>query len=164
MSWAIWITGLPASGKSVLARAAAAELRAGGDAVVVLELGEIRKFLTPSPTYTDTERDVVYRALVYMATALTTSGTPVTIDATAHRRAWRDLDTGLGHRDDDVARRTVAVPSRLLVVVHRDEKLEERLSDLPLLPSPSSRRCQRVPRSRPSAAIATSADTARHVG
>jgi len=91
MSWAIWITGLPASGKSVLARAAAAELRAGGDAVVVLELDEIRKFLTPSPTYTDSERDVVYRALVYMAAALTTSGTPVIIDATAHRRAWRDL-------------------------------------------------------------------------
>ncbi len=91
MSWAIWITGLPASGKSVLARAAAAELCAGGDAVVVLELDEIRKFLTPAPTYTDTERDVVYRALVYMAAALTTSGTPVIIDATAHRRAWRDL-------------------------------------------------------------------------
>ena len=59
--------------------------------MVVLELDEIRKFLTPSPTYTDTERDVVYRALVYMAAALTTSGTPVIIDATAHRRAWRDL-------------------------------------------------------------------------
>jgi len=91
MSWAIWITGLPASGKSVLARAAAAELRAGGDGVVVLELDEIRKIVTPSPTYSDTERDVVYHALVYMAAALTESGTPVIIDATAHRRAWREL-------------------------------------------------------------------------
>ena len=91
MSWAIWITGLPGSGKSVLARATAAELRAGGDAVVVLELDEIRKIVTPSPTYTDTERDVVYHALVYMAAALTESGTPVIIDATAHRRGWREL-------------------------------------------------------------------------
>ena len=91
MSWAIWITGLPGSGKSVLARATAAELRAGGDTVVVLELDEIRKIVTPSPTYTDTERDVVYRALVYMAATLTKSGTPVIIDATAHRRAWREL-------------------------------------------------------------------------
>ena len=91
MSWVIWITGLPGSGKSVLARATAAELRAGGAPVVVLELDEIRKIVTPSPTYSDTERDVVYHALVYMAAALTESGTPVIIDATAHRRAWREL-------------------------------------------------------------------------
>ena len=89
MSWAIWITGLPGSGKSVLARATAAELRAGGEPVVVLELDAIRKIVTPSPTYSDTERDVVYHALVYMAAVLTESGTPVIIDATAHRSAWR---------------------------------------------------------------------------
>jgi adenylylsulfate kinase len=91
VSSAIWITGPPASGKSVLARAAAAELSAAGRPVVVLELDEIREFVTPSPTDTDTERDVVYRALVYMAVALTTAGTAVIIDATAPRRAWRDL-------------------------------------------------------------------------
>jgi adenylylsulfate kinase len=91
VSWAIWITGLPASGKSVLARAAAAELRRSGEDAVVLELDEIRRVVTPSPTYSDTERDVVYRALVYMASVLTESGTPVILDATAHRRAWRDL-------------------------------------------------------------------------
>jgi len=91
VSWAIWITGLPGSGKSALARATAAELRAGGHAVVVLELDEIRKVVTPSPTYSDTERDVVYRGLVYMAGVLAGSGTPVIMDATAHRRDWRDL-------------------------------------------------------------------------
>jgi adenylylsulfate kinase len=91
VSWAVWITGLPASGKSVLASATAAQLRAGGETVVVLELDEIRRIVTPSPTYTGTERDVVHRALVYMASALTESGTPVIIDATGHRRAWRDL-------------------------------------------------------------------------
>jgi adenylylsulfate kinase len=91
MSWAVWVTGLPASGKSSLARATAARLRAAGETVIVLELDEIRRIITPSPTYTDTERDVVYRALVYMASALITSGSAVIIDATAHRRAWRDL-------------------------------------------------------------------------
>jgi adenylylsulfate kinase len=91
MSWAIWITGLPGSGKSVLACATAEELRAGGAAVVVLELDEIRKIVTSSPTYNDTERDVVYHALVYMAAALTGSRTPVIIDATAHRSVWREL-------------------------------------------------------------------------
>jgi adenylylsulfate kinase len=91
MSWAIWITGLPASGKTVLARRTAAELHAAGETVIVLELDEIRRVVTPSPTYSDTERDVVYRALVYMASALTASGIPVIIDATAHRRSWRAL-------------------------------------------------------------------------
>jgi len=33
----------------------------------------------------------VYRTLVYLAAMLTEAGVPVIIDATAHRRAWRDL-------------------------------------------------------------------------
>ena len=31
MSWAIWITGIPGSGKSAIARAAATELEASGE-------------------------------------------------------------------------------------------------------------------------------------
>ena len=91
MSWAIWITGLPGSGKSAIARAAAAELRRLGQPVTRLELDEIRKSITPDPRYTDAERDVVYRALTYLAVVLTEAEVPVLIDATAHRRAWRDL-------------------------------------------------------------------------
>ena len=91
MSWAIWITGLPGSGKSAIARAAAAELRRLGRPVALLELDEIRKSITPTPRYTDAERDVVYRALTYLAAVLTEVKVPVFIDATAHRRAWRDL-------------------------------------------------------------------------
>jgi adenylylsulfate kinase len=91
VSWAIWITGPPGSGKSAIARAAEAELRAGGRPVKRLELDEIRETITPAPRYTDEERDVVYRALGYMAALLVESGTPVLIDATAHRRIWRDL-------------------------------------------------------------------------
>ena len=91
MSSAVWITGPTASGKSVLARAAATELAAAGEPVFVLELDEIRQVITPSPSDTDTERDVVYRALVYMASALTAAHASVIVDAIAHRRAWRDL-------------------------------------------------------------------------
>jgi len=91
VSWAIWITGLPGSGKSALARAAAAALEAAGEPVRVLELDEIRKTLTPRPTYSSAERDVVYRALACMAALLTEAGVPVIIDATANRRLWRDL-------------------------------------------------------------------------
>lgn len=91
MSWAIWITGMPGSGKTTLARSAAVALQARGIAVKVLELDEIREVITPRPTYTEAERDVVYRALVYMAKLLVEAGVPVLVDATGHRRAWRAL-------------------------------------------------------------------------
>jgi adenylylsulfate kinase len=98
VSWAIWITGLPGSGKSAVAAAAAARLRERGEPVVHLELDAVRRVLTPSPTYGAGEREVVYRALVYLAGLLTATGTPVLIDATAHRRAWRDrARASLGH-------------------------------------------------------------------
>lgn len=91
MSWAIWITGLPGSGKSTIARAAAGELASRGRRPVVLELDALRRLLTPEPTYSAAEREVVYRSLVAMAAALVDAGVPVIIDATGHRRAWRDL-------------------------------------------------------------------------
>ncbi len=91
MSWAIWITGLPGSGKTALAQGVAAALHERGIPVTVLELDAIRKVVTPEPTYTDAEREIVYRALACMAKLLTEAGVPVLIDATAPRRAWRDL-------------------------------------------------------------------------
>jgi adenylylsulfate kinase len=89
--WAIWITGRPGSGKSVLARAAAEALRARGAPVAVLELDAIRKVLTPAPTYRDGEREAVHRLLALMAATLVEAGVPVIVDATAHRRQWRQL-------------------------------------------------------------------------
>jgi len=91
VSWAIWITGPPGSGKTTLTMAVARALAAGGVPVKVLELDAIRKILTPKPTYRDEEREIVYRALVTMAMLLTEAGVPVLIDATGHRRAWREL-------------------------------------------------------------------------
>jgi len=91
MSWAIWVTGRPGSGKSTIVRATAACLVERGTPVTVLELDQIRRVLTPTPTYSHAEREIVYRALVFMAVTLTEAGVPVLIDATAHRRAWRAL-------------------------------------------------------------------------
>jgi protein-L-isoaspartate(D-aspartate) O-methyltransferase len=87
----VWVTGLPGSGKSIIARAVAETLRADGEDVRVLELDEIRRVITPAPTYSDAEREAVYRALVYIGARLVEAGIPVIFDATAHRRAWRDL-------------------------------------------------------------------------
>jgi adenylylsulfate kinase len=91
VSWAIWITGRPGSGKSTVARAAAARLAEAGEPAALLELDAMRTVITPGAAYTQTEHEVVYRALVFAAMSLTAAGVPVIIDATAHRRAWRDL-------------------------------------------------------------------------
>jgi adenylylsulfate kinase len=95
MSWAIWITGMPGSGKSVLARATTDLLRARGIPVTVLELDAIRKIVTPLPTYSDGEREAVYRLLGIMAATLTEAGIAVIVDATAHRRRWREFARSL---------------------------------------------------------------------
>jgi adenylylsulfate kinase len=91
MTWAIWVTGLPGSGKTVIAEKVKTILKERGivDAKV-LELDEIRKFITPKPSYSDAERDIVYASLVYMAKLLVESGKPVIIDATANRRKYRE--------------------------------------------------------------------------
>ena len=77
MSWAVWITGLPGSGKSVIAATTAEMLEAWDCPVVVLELDQIRRVITPHPTYSDAEHEAVYRALVYIGAGLVERGIPV---------------------------------------------------------------------------------------
>ncbi len=91
MSWAIWISGPPASGKTTMARAAGELLRSRGEPVCVLELDAVLSRLVPDPKDTETERELVYRALGYMAAQLTEAGIPVIVDAPAPRRRWREL-------------------------------------------------------------------------
>lgn len=91
MSWAVWVTGPPASGKTTVVRAAAELLHARGERVRVLELDAIRSRLIPDPEYSEIERELVYRSLGYMAARLTEAGVPVIVDAAGHRRRWREL-------------------------------------------------------------------------
>jgi adenylylsulfate kinase len=91
MSWAIWLTGPGGSGASARARAAAERLAAEGLRVEVLEHDEMRAFVTPRPTGTEVERDLVHRALVWVAKRLVDAGVGVIVDAPAPRREWRDL-------------------------------------------------------------------------
>ncbi|MFQ3573617.1 MAG: adenylyl-sulfate kinase [Thermodesulfovibrionales bacterium] len=83
----IWITGLPGSGKSTIAEG----LKDIVKDIVILRVDEIRKFITPKPTYSEDEREIVYRALVFTALKLFQKGHTVIIDATANMRRWRDL-------------------------------------------------------------------------
>jgi adenylylsulfate kinase len=89
MAWAIWITGLPGSGKTTVTREVADRLN--GEKLRTLQLDEIRTIVTPHPTFSEQERDIVYAFLAYTAKVLTESGVNVIIDATANRKRYRDL-------------------------------------------------------------------------
>jgi adenylylsulfate kinase len=89
-AFAVWITGLPASGKSTIARALARELAARRIDAEVLESDAWRPVLTPHPTYSDDERDTFYGVLSLIAALLASRGVPTIVDATANRRRYRD--------------------------------------------------------------------------
>lgn len=59
--------------------------------MAVLESDELRKVFTPQPRYDEKEREVFYRQMVYIGALLTRHGVPVIFDATANRRAYREL-------------------------------------------------------------------------
>lgn len=89
-AFAIWITGLPASGKSALTAAVKAALARRGVEVEVLESDVLRKILTPEPRYHEEERNVFYRLMVSHGVLHVQHRGPVIFDATANRRAYRD--------------------------------------------------------------------------
>ncbi len=89
MAWAVWITGLPGSGKTTIAQEVANRLK--DRRLKVLQLDEIRAVVTPHPRYTEEERDIVYSFLAYTAKVLTECGINVIIDATANRKRYRQL-------------------------------------------------------------------------
>jgi adenylylsulfate kinase len=59
-AFAIWVTGLPASGKSTLVRSLTAQLAKLGIRPAVLESDVLRPILSPQAGYSTTERDSFY--------------------------------------------------------------------------------------------------------
>jgi adenylylsulfate kinase len=115
-SVAIWLTGLPASGKSTIAAALIPKLKEIGP-VEVFESDAIRRILTPHPTYSNAERDLFYRALAFMGAKLVSHGVTVIFDATANKRAYRDFARSLIPRFIEVA-----VECPLELAMQRDYK------------------------------------------
>ncbi|MDF0642529.1 MAG: adenylyl-sulfate kinase [Nitrospira sp.] len=115
--FAVWLTGLPASGKSTIVSRLRPELEALDLTVEVLESDEVRRILTPTPTYSEMERDLFYRALAFLGARLVAHGVTVLFDATATKRSHRDLARALIPRFIEVS-----VECPLEVCIRRDCK------------------------------------------
>jgi len=88
--FAVWITGVPASGKSSISRELVGKLNDQGVLPAILGSDELRSILTPEPTYSTEERDRFYRQMAQIGEMLCREGIPVIFDATANRREYRD--------------------------------------------------------------------------
>lgn len=116
-AFALWITGLPASGKSTIVSALRPQLESLGLKVEVLESDAVRQVITPAPTYSQEERDLFYRALAFMGQRLVTHDVTVVFDATASRRAYRDFARSTIPRFAEVA-----IECPLEICMQRDRK------------------------------------------
>ena len=86
--FAIWITGLPASGKSTISGALVAKLKRRGVAVAVLESDVLRRVLGHG--YDEAGRASFYDAMTWIGSLLVRNGVSVVFDATANKRAFRE--------------------------------------------------------------------------
>jgi len=113
----LWLTGLPASGKSSIAAALVQRLRKRDVDPVVLESDVFRKYFTPHATHSEEDRLLFYQGMVEIASQFVNHNTPVIIDATGNLRCYR-----APARERFRAFAEVLVECPLEVCVERDPK------------------------------------------
>ncbi|MBC8200168.1 MAG: adenylyl-sulfate kinase [Desulfobacterales bacterium] len=118
--WAVWFTGLPGSGKSRLSQIVFEMLTGDGIVCEWIELDSIRKRYVENPEYTDEERDFIYEKLVDLAEKGVKNNKNIIIDATAHKRLYRERARKRIERFIEVM-----VTCPLLVCIDRESKRKE---------------------------------------
>lgn len=94
----LWLTGLPCSGKTTLANALAATLRARGTPVLVLDGDEIRTTLSADLGFDAASRDENVRRVAAVAALAAKNGITAIVALVSPHRAARDAARAL-HRD-----------------------------------------------------------------
>lgn len=94
----LWLTGLPSSGKSTLARRLDERLCTEGAKAVILDGDEVRAALVPPPGYDGAGRAMFYATLGRMAALIARQGHIVIVAATANRRAYREAARAIAPR------------------------------------------------------------------
>jgi adenylylsulfate kinase len=88
--FAVWLTGLPSSGKSAAAQELKRLLAEQAVPAQILDSDELRKRLAFRPDYGEEARNHFYATIVLLAELLTENGVNVLIAATGSRRAYRE--------------------------------------------------------------------------
>jgi len=90
----VWLTGLPASGKSTLAATLLRRLGERGVVTMWIDSDDLRTIITPKATYSEEERDMFYTALGYVAALSAQGGAVAVVSATAPKREYREAARG----------------------------------------------------------------------
>lgn len=110
--YTFWLTGLPSSGKTTLAASVSKEYN-----LVHLDSDEIREFLTPTPNFTQEERELVYRSLIYTSYVLNNNDHDVIVSATANLERYRAIANSIIRNY-----RTIYIDCPVEICEHRDVK------------------------------------------
>ena len=94
----VWISGLPASGKTTLAWRLRDRLARDGTRPIVLDGDDLRAAMVPTPGYSTEERRGFYATLASLAALLAAQQFDVVVAATANRREFRNVAREKAHR------------------------------------------------------------------
>lgn len=86
----VWLTGLPGSGKTTIAKALETELRTEGVPVEVLDGDEIRAALSPELGFSPADREMHNRRVIFLAKLLSRNGVVAVVSLISPYRAVRD--------------------------------------------------------------------------
>lgn len=89
--WTIWITGLSGSGKSTISKELIGILDDHSIIYEYIRADEIRQFLTPNPTFSKQEKELIYRSSILIAQLMNNQGINAIIDSVDGRGEGRVL-------------------------------------------------------------------------
>jgi len=87
----VWFTGLPASGKTTIARKLEEELRKRGLKVEVLDGDEVRRWLSPEAGFSREDRERHLKRVAYVSHLLARNGVVVIASFVSPYRSTRDF-------------------------------------------------------------------------
>lgn len=89
--WTIWITGLSGAGKTTISKILVKILEKHSIVHEYLRLDDIRQFLTPNPTFSKQEKELMYRTTIFLSQVINKHGVNSIIDSVDGRGEGRIL-------------------------------------------------------------------------
>lgn len=79
--WTLWITGLSGAGKTTICKDLRKLFDEAGLKFEILRLDEVRQIITPNPTFSEREKELVYFSCAYIANLLNKHNINVILDS-----------------------------------------------------------------------------------